>query len=76
MSPGTRRRAQSEIIRASQHEDFVEAKIWSYQHGTTPLNWQKMKQRMLEEGNDEQELPSSVTGRIGAYTLKEEQQKA
>ena len=41
MSPGTRRRASQKLLGLPQHEDFVEAKIWSYQHGTTPLNWQK-----------------------------------
>ena len=40
-----------------------------------PIELAKMKQRMQEEGNDEQELPSSVTGRIGAYTLKERRKK-
>ena len=40
-----------------------------------PIELAKMKQRMLEEGNDEEDLPSSVTGRIGAYTLKERRKK-
>ena len=33
-----------------------------------------MQQRMLEE-DDEDDLPSSITGRIGAYTLQERRKK-
>ena len=75
MSPGTRRRAQSEIIRASSARGFRRSENMELPAWYDPIELAKMKQRMLEEGNDEQELPSSVTGRIGAYTLKERRKK-
>lgn len=75
MSPGTRRRAQSEIIRASSARGFCRSENMELPAWYDPIELAKMKQKMLEEGNDEEDLPSSVTGRIGAYTLKERRKK-
>ena len=75
MSPNARRRAQSEIIRVpssrggSRRNNNAELPAWY-----DPIELAKMQQRMLEE-DDEDDLPSSITGRIGAYTLQERRKK-
>ena len=74
MSPG-RRRAQSELIRP-MHRNY---RLHLNNGGGTLPPWYDpillAKTRQEMEANNEVELPSSVTGVIGAYTLEERRKK-
>jgi hypothetical protein len=72
MSPG-RRRAQSELIRPMHRNYHLSMSGGSLPPWYDPVLLAKTRQEM--EANNEVELPSSVTGLIGAYTLEERRKK-